>query len=228
MRALLERGGVTVTQVRPVTPSLEDVFVTRLAAPAGAIPPPPSGPGPKPTGPAVEAVDLSIRFGAFTAVDRVSFSVRRGEIFGFLGPNGSGKTTVIRALCGLLTPTSGRAVVAGHELRQEPRAVKSRIGYMSQRFSLYEDMTVAENIAFFAGAYGVPRPALPARRDWALQLAGLEGQEGRLTRSLAGGIKQRLALACAILHGPASSRWPASPAGPPPASIRYPGGASGT
>ncbi len=203
VRSLLEEGGAMVAQVRPVAPSLEDVFVTRLAERVEAIPaPPPAGPAENPTGPAVEAVDLSVRFGAFTAVDRVSFAVRRGEIFGFLGPNGSGKTTVIRMLCGLLAPTSGRAIVAGHELGKEPQAVKSRIGYMSQRFSLYEDMTVAENITFFAGAYGVPPVALPPRRDWALQLSGLQGQEDRLTRSLSGGVKQRLALACAILHGP--------------------------
>jgi ABC-2 type transport system ATP-binding protein len=200
VRSLLEQGRVTVEQVRPVTPSLEDVFVTRLAESVEAIPAlPPSGPAEKPAGLAVEAVDLSVRFGAFTAVDRVSFSVRHGEIFGFLGPNGSGKTTVIRMLCGLLAPTSGRAIVAGHELGKEPQAVKSRIGYMSQRFSLYEDMTVAENIAFFAGAYGVPNAALPACRERALR------------------------------HAPScTGRRCCSWTSPPPASIPYPGGASGS
>ncbi|HEX7972549.1 MAG TPA: ATP-binding cassette domain-containing protein [Thiobacillus sp.] len=203
VRSLLQEGGAAVDQVRAVAPSLEDVFVTRLAENVEASPaPPPAGPAARPAGPAVEAVDLSVRFGAFTAVDRVSFAVRRGEIFGFLGPNGSGKTTVIRMLCGLLAPSSGRAVVAGHDTGKEPQAVKSRIGYMSQRFSLYPDMTVAENIAFFAGAYGLARAALPDARERALRLAGLHGQEARLTRALSGGVKQRLALACAILHGP--------------------------
>ncbi|MEW6324639.1 MAG: ATP-binding cassette domain-containing protein [Nitrospirota bacterium] len=203
VRTPLEQGGVTVTRLRPVAPSLEDLFVTRLVESAEAVPAPPmlspvGGRG----GMAVEAVELTMRFDAFTAVDQVSFSVRRGEIFGFLGPNGSGKTTTIRMLCGLLAPTSGRAVVAGREIGRNPQAVKSRIGYMSQRFSLYEDLTVGENIDFFAGAYSVPQGKRSARRAWALALAGLSGQEHRLTRSLSGGIKQRLALACAVLHEP--------------------------
>jgi ABC-2 type transport system ATP-binding protein len=201
--AVLADGGVAVEQIHPVAPSLEDVFVTRLAEPAEEpIQPAVSGPAGNQAEIAVEAVDLSLRFGAFTAVDRVSFSVRRGEIFGFLGPNGSGKTTTIRMLCGLLAPTSGRATVAGHALGKDLQAIKSRIGYMSQRFSLYDDLTVGENINFFAGAYRVPRARLPARRDWALALAGLQGQEDRLTRALSGGVKQRLALACAVLHEP--------------------------
>jgi ABC-2 type transport system ATP-binding protein len=135
-------------------------------------------------------------------VDKVSFTIGRGEIFGLLGPNGSGKTTVIKMLCGLLAPSGGRATVAGVGLGTDPRALRSRIGYMSQRFSLYEDMSVGENLDFFAGAYQVPRARLAERRDWALQLAGLRGEEDRLTRSLSGGLKQRLALACAVLHDP--------------------------
>ncbi|MEW6681487.1 MAG: ATP-binding cassette domain-containing protein [Nitrospirota bacterium] len=203
LRRLLESRGVTVAQIRPVAPSLEDVFVTRLAETAAVAPPAAATASARPGAEvAVQAQDLTMRFGAFTAVDRVSFSVRRGEIFGFLGPNGSGKTTTIRILCGLLAPTAGQATVAGYDVGRQPEAVKARIGYMSQRFSLYEDLTVGENIAFFAGAYGVPAAELPARRDWALTLAGLSGADTRLVRSLSGGLKQRLALACAVLHEP--------------------------
>lgn len=203
LQSLLERGGVTVAHTRRVMPSLEDVFVTRLAESARSYPALPASTSTASAGEiAVEARDLTVRFDSLTAVDRVSFKVRRGEIFGFLGPNGSGKTTTIRTLCGLLKPSSGQATVAGHAVGTDPRAAKSRIGYMSQRFSLYEDMTVRENIDFFAGAYGIPAAQLPSRREWALALAGLQGQEGRLARALAGGMKQRLALACAALHEP--------------------------
>ncbi|MFZ5862355.1 MAG: ATP-binding cassette domain-containing protein [Nitrospirota bacterium] len=203
LQDLLISRGVTVAQIRPVSPSLEDVFVRRLAEAAPVSPPSPVAVSTR-TGAeiAVQAQDLTIRFDSFTAVDRVSLSVRRGEIFGFLGPNGSGKTTTIRMLCGLLAPTEGRAKVAGFDIGQEPSAVKARIGYMSQRFSLYDDMTVDENLAFFSGAYGVPVAELPARREWALILAGLAGSESRPVRSLSGGVKQRLALACAVLHEP--------------------------
>ena len=203
-RAALAREGVQVETVRAIGPSLEDVFVALLpAAPVAAFPVAlaadmPVGAG----GMAVEVQELSMRFGKFTAVDRVSFAVQRGEIFGFLGPNGSGKTTTIKMLCGLLAPSAGRATVAGIELGADSRALRSRIGYMSQRFSLYEDMSVGENLDFFAGVYQVPRARLAACRDWALQLAGLHGEEERLTRVLSGGFKQRLALACAVLHEP--------------------------
>ncbi|MFY9268922.1 MAG: ATP-binding cassette domain-containing protein [Candidatus Manganitrophaceae bacterium] len=203
VRDLIERRGVSVDQIRAVTPSLEDVFVDRLSEEEPAPEAPMSFARERErTGPAVEASDLTMRFGDFTAVDRVRFSVRPGEIFGFLGPNGSGKSTTIRILCGLLSPTSGHATVAGYRVDQDPQAVKSRIGYMSQRFSLYNDMTVEENIDFFAGVYSIPRGRLPARRDSALALAGLRGEERRRTRDLSGGMKQRLALACAILHEP--------------------------
>lgn len=203
LSSLSGRSEIKVGQARVVSPSLEDVFISRLMGEEEAIPalPAPVLPIPQPET-AVEAVELTKRFGDFMAVERVSFSVRRGEIFGFLGPNGSGKTTTIRMLCGLLMPTSGRAMVAGHLLGEDPQAVKSRIGYMSQRFSLYNDMTVGENLAYFSGIYGVPRMKFPARREWALALAGLNGQEPRLAGSLSGGIKQRLALACAVLHEP--------------------------
>ncbi|MHB0926465.1 MAG: ATP-binding cassette domain-containing protein [Gallionellaceae bacterium] len=200
-RAALAREDVQLETVRPIAPSLEDVFVALL--PVAAVAPPVAAEvAPGGTGPAIEVQELSMRFGKFTAVDRVSFAVQRGEIFGLLGPNGSGKTTTIKMLCGLLAPSAGRATVAGIELGADPRALRSRIGYMSQRFSLYEDMSVGENLDFFAGVYQVPRAQLAARRDWALQLAGLRGEEGRLTRALSGGLKQRLALACAVLHEP--------------------------
>ncbi|MEW5756315.1 MAG: ATP-binding cassette domain-containing protein [Pseudomonadota bacterium] len=199
---LLQPHGIEIEHVRTVAPSLEDVFVTRLTQAVAAPVSPVAVAAANRDEIVVEAVDLTLRFGRFTAVDKVSFSVRRGEIFGFLGPNGSGKTTTIRILCGLLAPSSGEARVAGHVVGRDTQAVKSRIGYMSQRFSLYEDMTVSENIEFFAGAYGVPREKLAVRRDWALELAGLHGQETMLTRSLSGGVKQRLALACAVLHEP--------------------------
>lgn len=200
-RAMLAHEGVQVEAVRMIAPSLEDVFVALLPS-AEVAPPLAAEVAMGVAGPAIEVQNLSMRFGKFTAVDGVSFAVQRGEIFGFLGPNGSGKTTTIKMLCGLLAPSAGRATVAGVELGADPRALRSRIGYMSQRFSLYEDMSVGENLDFFAGVYQVPRAQLAARRDWALQLAGLRGEERRLTRTLSGGLKQRLALACAVLHEP--------------------------
>ena len=151
---------------------------------------------------AIEVKSLVKRFGDFTAVDGVSFEVGRGRIFGFLGANGAGKSTTIRMLCGLLDPTSGTATVGGYDIRREPERVKRAIGYMSQRFSLYEDLTVAENIRFFGGAYGLARKAVDARLAWVLEMAGLEGRERSLTRTLSVGWKQRLALGCAILHEP--------------------------
>lgn len=151
---------------------------------------------------AVSARELTRRFGAFTAVDRVSFRVRRGEVFGFLGPNGAGKTTVIRMLCGLLPLTEGEAAVDGLDLRTQRSAVKRRIGYMSQRFSLYADLTVGENLELFAGLYGVAGEHFRDRRRWVLDMAGLVGSEGRLVETLPLGWKQRLALGCAVLHEP--------------------------
>ena len=151
---------------------------------------------------AIEVRDLTRRFGAFTAVDGVSFDVRQGEIFGFLGSNGAGKSTTIRMLCGLLQPTSGTARVGGIDVGQDPEAVKRRIGYMSQRFSLYELLTVDQNIAFFGGVYGLDRARLARRRDFVLDMAGLRGREATLARDLSGGWRQRLALGCAVLHEP--------------------------
>ncbi|OFV85936.1 MAG: multidrug ABC transporter ATP-binding protein [Acidobacteria bacterium RBG_16_70_10] len=151
---------------------------------------------------AVELRELSKHFGAFKAVDRVSLTVEEGEIFGFLGANGAGKSTTIRMLCGLLRPTSGSARVMGIDVAMEPEEVKRRIGYMSQRFSLYEDLTVAQNLRFFGGVYGLRGAEAREREAWALHMSGLEGKEGRLTGELPGGWKQRLALACAVLHRP--------------------------
>jgi ABC-2 type transport system ATP-binding protein len=151
---------------------------------------------------AVEIRDLVKRFGAFTAVDHVSLEVRRGEIFGFLGPNGAGKSTTMRILCGLLEPTSGSASVSGFDVSKESEAVKLHIGYMSQKFSLYDDLTVEENIDFFSGIYGVAEEKRAARKDYVLEIAGLQDRRKSMTRLLAGGWKQRLALGCAILHEP--------------------------
>ena len=151
---------------------------------------------------AITVQHLTRRFGDFLAVNDVSFDVREGEIFGFLGANGAGKSTTIRMLCGLLRPTSGTATVGGVDVSKDPEAVKLRIGYMSQRFSLYEALTVDQNIRFFGGIYGLEGARYAERRRFALEMAGLKGRENALTRDLAGGWRQRLALGCAILHEP--------------------------
>jgi len=151
---------------------------------------------------AVEVERLTRRFGTFVAVDDMSFKVKKGEIFGFLGPNGAGKSTTIRMLCGLLAPTSGKALVSGYDVGSNPDAVKARIGYMSQRFSLYDDLTVEENVNFYGGIYGLENNRLRERKKWAIEMAGLTGKEKSLARTLSGGWKQRLALGCAILHEP--------------------------
>ena len=151
---------------------------------------------------AVEIHDLVKVFGAFVAVDHVSLQVSKGEIFGFLGPNGAGKSTTIRMLCGLLTPTSGSASVNGLDVATEPEAIRKSIGYMSQKFSLYDDLTVEENIDFFTGMYGVPREVRAERKQYVLAMANLTDRRSAMTRTLSGGWKQRLALGCAILHDP--------------------------
>ena len=151
---------------------------------------------------AIVVKDLTRRFGDFAAVDRLSFEVAKGEIFGFLGSNGAGKSTTIRMLCGLLKPTSGSATVDGVDVSRDPEAVKQRIGYMSQRFSLYERLTVDQNIRFFGGIYGLDRTQLDTRRRFVLDMAGLAGRERLRAADLAGGWRQRLALGCAILHEP--------------------------
>jgi ABC-2 type transport system ATP-binding protein len=151
---------------------------------------------------AIEVKELSKKFGAFTAVDKVSFNVQRGEIFGFLGANGAGKSTTIRMLCGLLQSTSGTASVGGFDINSQTDLVKLNIGYMSQRFSLYDDLTVEQNIRFYGGVYGLKNSRLEERMEWVLKMADLKGREKSLTKTLSGGWKQRLALGCAILHQP--------------------------
>jgi ABC-2 type transport system ATP-binding protein len=150
----------------------------------------------------IQADRLTKRFGAFLAVDDVSFEVERGEIFGYLGANGAGKSTTIRMLTGLLAPTAGRAVVAGHDVARDPEGVKGAIGYMSQKFSLYLDLPVAENLRFFGGAYGLSGAELARRTDEVLELTELGAHRKEVTGTLPGGIRQRLALGSAVLHGP--------------------------
>jgi len=204
--ALAEAG--LAGEISVAMPAIEDVFIS-LTSGGGeganasdsdtALPAIPQPPGNRPV---VEVRDLSRSFGQFVAVDNISFSVMPGEIFGFLGPNGAGKSTTIRMLCGLLQPSGGEGQVAGFDLCRDPEAIKRHIGYMSQKFSLYDDLTVAENINFYGGVYGLSGKILAGRRDWAIAMAGLAGRGNSLTRLLPGGIKQRLALACAILHDP--------------------------
>ena len=151
---------------------------------------------------AVETRSLVKIFGSFTAVDNVSLSIPKGEIFGFLGPNGAGKSTTIRILCGLLTPTSGKAFVGGVDVAVNPEDVRSSIGYMSQKFSLYDDLTVEQNINFYSGMYGVPRVRCAERKRYVLEMSGLAERRSVITGVLSSGWKQRLALGCAILHNP--------------------------
>ncbi len=151
---------------------------------------------------AVEVEGLTRIFGDFVAVDNIDLSVKKGEIFGFLGPNGAGKSTTIKMLCGLLTPTSGKGIVGGLDVMTSSEEIKGRIGYMSQRFSLYDDLTVEENIDFFGGIYGVRGEKAQERKAWVLEMAALEARKKNLTKTLPGGFKQRLALGCAILHEP--------------------------
>ncbi|MBU1168017.1 MAG: ATP-binding cassette domain-containing protein [Proteobacteria bacterium] len=211
-RDLIETAGFTVESIRPALPTLEDVFVSVL--------------GTKTTGKeeddhkrlmasgmtrvkhgnegefAVQVTGLTRRFGDFTAVNALSFQVPQGEIFGFLGPNGAGKSTTIRMLCGLLEPSEGQGTVGGFDIRKNPESIKQHIGYMSQKFSLYEDLTVEENIRFYGGIYGLEGARIKERKEWAVAMSGLSGHQKNLTRNLSGGIKQRLALACALLHQP--------------------------
>ena len=151
---------------------------------------------------AVQVERITKKFGNFTAVDRISFEVAAGQIFGFLGPNGAGKSTTIRMLCGILAPTSGRALVAGFDVAKEPDRVKRNIGYMSQKFSLYGDLTVLENIEFYARIYGLQGQAVNEAKERILAVIALQGKEQTLTADLSLGWKQRLALGCAIVHQP--------------------------
>jgi ABC-2 type transport system ATP-binding protein len=150
----------------------------------------------------VVAEELTKKFGEFTAVDHINFQIRTGEIFGFLGPNGSGKTTTIRMLLGLLKPTSGRGTVLGYDIVKQAEEIRKRIGYMSQQFSLYNDLTVVENLNFYGGTYGVTGDRLRQRKEYILEMANLRGREREMTRNLSGGWKQRLALGTAIIHEP--------------------------
>ncbi len=151
---------------------------------------------------AVAVRDLEKRFGSFVAVNRVSFEVARGEVFGFLGPNGAGKSTTIRMLCGILAPSGGGGTVAGFDVRTQAERIKANIGYMSQKFSLYEDLTVEENIDFYGGIYRIAADRKRQRKEWVIDMAGLQGHRRSRTAILSGGWKQRLALGCAILHEP--------------------------
>jgi len=155
-----------------------------------------------PTNTVIRADQLTIRFGSFTAVDNVSFQIARGEVFGFLGPNGSGKTTIIKALCGLLQPSGGSGIILGMDIRKHAAEIRRHVGYMSQKFGLYEDLTVGENIAFYAGVYGIHGAQAEQRKQEVLALTGIEHYLNRRAGQLSGGWKQRLALACAIIHSP--------------------------
>lgn len=150
----------------------------------------------------VKVHGLTRSFGDFVAVDHIDLEVRKGEIFGFLGPNGAGKSTTIKMLCGLLLPTSGSGTVGGHDILSQSEEIKKNIGYMSQKFSLYEDLTVEENINFFSGIYSIPEKKKQSRKEWVLSMAGLTDKRDAITKTLPGGFKQRLALGCAVLHQP--------------------------
>jgi ABC-2 type transport system ATP-binding protein len=201
--ALLKRENIGYDQIREIEPSLEDIFVSLLDKNTQPAPLHLASAMTASTDDlAVEVEHLTRRFGTFTAVDDIGFQVKRGEIFGFLGPNGAGKSTTIRMLCGLLQPSSGTGTVAGFDIQRETEQIKLHIGYMSQKFSLYEDLTVKENIRFYGGIYGLAGKHLDNRLNWALAMAGLEEHRASLTAILSGGWKQRLALACAILHEP--------------------------
>jgi ABC-2 type transport system ATP-binding protein len=151
---------------------------------------------------AVEVHDLEKRFGNFTAVDRISFQIARGEVFGFLGPNGAGKSTTIKMLCDILSPTSGTGQVGGFDINRQQDRIKETIGYMSQKFSLYEDLTIEENIDFYSGIYRLKKKKKKSRKDWILKMSRLEKMKSNLTRTLSAGWKQRLAMGCAIIHEP--------------------------
>jgi ABC-2 type transport system ATP-binding protein len=205
---VLAESGLDHDKIREIQPSLEDIFVHLLGSRDQLRTPDDqqqlfdSTTTGQDSVTAVEVQHLTRHFGNFTAVDDIAFQVKRGEIFGFLGPNGAGKSTTIRMLCGLLSPTSGTGSVGGFDIFTETEQIKLHIGYMSQKFSLYEDLTVSENIDFYGGIYGLSGSRLEERRDWALRMAGLQEHQKSITAILSGGWKQRLALACAILHEP--------------------------
>ena len=197
-----QTGGPTgLGDVEPAEPSMEDVF-TIASAEERAAPSQPPAPRKARRDVLIAANAVTRRFGDFTALDNASLAVRSGEVLGLLGPNGAGKTTLIRILCGLLAPSSGKAQVAGFDVVRESEQVRAHIGYVSQRFSLFPDLTPRENLLFFAQAYGVPRREIEARMRWASERAGLSAESGDLVRNLSSAVRQRLALACAIVHRP--------------------------
>jgi ABC-2 type transport system ATP-binding protein len=205
--ASLLKHSIQMLDKRDTTPSLEDVFVNMLEKQSmddrrWTMEDETSTVSHLSADIAVSVSDLTKTFGDFNAVDHISFHLKAGEIFGFLGPNGSGKTTTIRMMCGLLPPTSGTGMVAGRDMLTQQNMIKPEIGYMSQKFSLYNDLTVEENLDFYGGVYGLRNSQLETRKHWALEMAGLIGRERAMTRDLSGGWKQRLALGCAILHEP--------------------------
>jgi ABC-2 type transport system ATP-binding protein len=207
---LLKEQSIPVTDLRLISAGLEDVFVTQLAGLEDGLTSWSAAENSvdsvvkesSPTEAAIQITDLSRKFGDFTAVDRMSFNVRRGEIFGLLGPNGSGKTTTIRMITGLLQPTAGNAYVMGEDMSVMADIVQARIGYMSQKFSLFNDLTVEENINFYGNLYSLSASLLKERKEWVLNMAGLRGKEKAMAAELAGGWKQRLALGCTIIHSP--------------------------
>jgi ABC-2 type transport system ATP-binding protein len=187
--------------------SLEELVISRISDPSTPLWVQPKAIEPRLVSgvepPAVVLGHLTKRFDAFTAVNAISLTVPKGQIFGFLGPNGAGKSTTIRMLCGILSPTSGSGTVADFDIASQPEQIKENIGYMSQRFSLYEDLTVEENIAFYGGVYRIPSQRLKERAEWVIEMAGLTERRRSLAHELSGGWRQRLALGCAILHEPA-------------------------
>jgi ABC-2 type transport system ATP-binding protein len=205
---LMQRQGITLAHLQERAPDLEEVFLSLLEKRSGAGEgglPAGTGETPRslqPDGPAIKIRGLVKRFGDFTAVAGVDFQVERGEIFGFLGPNGAGKTTTIKILCGIIPPTEGGGEISGFDILRERHQIKSRIGYMSQKFSLYRDLSVSENLRLYGGIYRVDRRTFRSRQAWVVELADLKGREDTLARDLPLGIRQRLALGCALIHKP--------------------------
>jgi ABC-2 type transport system ATP-binding protein len=206
VESVLSGAGVSTPEIRTTEPTLENTFVATLRTLGQEISTPPF-PGRHPhrdlcNETAIEAKDLSRHFGSFQAVKKVNLHVQYGEIYGLLGANGAGKTTTIKMLCGLLAPSSGLVELAGERGSLRSETVRKRVGYMSQKFSLYDDLTIEENLEFFAGIYGVPQEELQAKKSWVLEFSGLKGKERQITGSLPGGWKQRVAFGAAILHEP--------------------------
>jgi ABC-2 type transport system ATP-binding protein len=206
VESVLSQNGLGTPEIRVTEPTLENTFVATLRSLGQEIATPPF-PGRHPHRDlckqvAIQAKDLSRSFGSFHAVKSINLQVEYGEIFGLLGANGAGKTTTIKMLCGLLAPSSGLMELAGEHGSLRSESVRKRVGYMSQKFSLYDDLTIDENLDFFAGIYGVPKTELEAKKKWVLEFSGLKGKEKQITGSLPGGWKQRVAFGAAILHEP--------------------------